>query len=37
MAALVGSVRSEAALEEIGAHLLTIESGDTLIAKIRQI
>ena len=37
MAALVGSVRSEAALEGIGAHLLTSENGDPLIATIRQI
>ena len=37
MAALVGSVRSEAALEEIEGHLLTSENGDALLAKIRQI
>jgi len=36
-AALLGSVRSEEALEEIGAYLLTCENGDALIAKIRQI
>ena len=36
-AALLGSVTSEAALEEIGAYLLTCENGDALIAKIRQI
>jgi len=37
MAALVGSVRSEAALEEIEGYLLTCDNGDALIAKIRQI
>ena len=36
-AALLGSVTSEAALDEIGACLLTCENGDALIAKIRQI
>ena len=36
MAALLGSVKSEAAREEIGAHLLTCENGDALVAKIRQ-
>ena len=36
-ALLLGSVTSEAALEEIGACLLTCENGDALIAKIRQI
>ena len=36
-AALLGSVTSEAALEEIGAYLLICENGDALIAKIRQI
>ena len=37
MAALLGSVRSEAALEEIERYLLTCENGDALIARIRQI
>ena len=37
MATLLGSVRSEAALEEIETYLLTCENGDALIAKIRQI
>ena len=37
MAALLGSDRSEAALEEIERYLLTCENGDALIAKIRQI
>ena len=37
MAALLGSVRSEAALEEIEGYLLTCKNGDALIAKIRQI
>ena len=36
-ALLLGSVTSEAALEEIGACLLTCENGDALIAKIQQI
>ena len=37
MAALLGSDRSEAALEEIEGYLLTCDNGDALIAKIRQI
>ena len=37
MAALLGSVRSEEALEEIERYLLTCENGDALIARIRQI
>ena len=37
MSALLGSVRTESALEEVGAWLLTCETGDALIAKIRQI
>ena len=37
MATLLGSVTSEAALEEIGSYLLTCETGDALIARIRQI
>ena len=37
MSALLGSVRTESALEEVGTWLLTCESGDALIAKIRQI
>ena len=37
MAALLGSDRSEAALEEVEGYLLTCENGDALIAKIRQI
>ena len=37
MSALLGSVRTESALEEVGTWLLTCETGDALIAKIRQI
>ena len=37
MAKLLGSVTSEAAFEEIGSYLLTSETGDALIARIRQI
>ena len=37
MAALLGSVMSEAAFEEIGSYLLTCETGDDLIAQIRQV
>ena len=37
MSALLGSVRTESALEEVGAWLLTCETGDALIAKLRQI
>ena len=37
MSALLGSVRTESVLEEVGAWLLTCETGDALIAKIRQI
>ena len=36
MAALLGSVRTESALDEVGTWLLTFGTGDTLIAKIRQ-
>ena len=37
MSALLGSVRTESALEEVGTWLLTCETGDALIAKLRQI
>ena len=37
MSALLGSVRTESALDEVGTWLLTCETGDALIAKIRQI
>ena len=37
MSAVLGSVRTESALEEVGAWLLTCETGDALIAKIQQI
>ena len=37
MATLLGSVTSEAAFEKIGSYLLTCETGDALIARIRQI
>ena len=33
---LLGSVRTESALEQVGTWLLTCETGDALIAKIRQ-
>ena len=36
MSALLGPVRTESALEEVGTWLLTCETGDALIAKIRQ-
>ena len=36
MSALLGSVRTESALEEVGKWLVTCETGDALIAKIRQ-
>ena len=36
MSALLGSLRTESALEEVGSWLLTCETGDALIAKIRQ-
>ena len=36
LSALLGSVRTESALEEVGTRLLTCETGDALIAKIRQ-
>ena len=36
MAALLESVRTESALDEVGTWLLTCETGDALIAKIRQ-
>ena len=37
MSALLGSVQTESALDAVGAWLLTCETGDALIAKIRQI
>ena len=37
MSALLGPVRTESALDEVGAWLLTCETGDALIARIRQI
>ena len=37
MSALLGSVQTESALDEVGAWLLTCETGDALIARIRQI
>ena len=37
MSALLGSVQTQSALDEVGAWLLTCETGDALIAKIRQI
>ena len=37
MAALLGSVKSEAALDDVGKWLLSCKSGDALIAKIREI
>ena len=36
MSGLLGSVRTEEALDEVGGWLLTCETGDALIAKIRQ-
>ena len=36
ISALLGSVRTEAALDEVGGWLVTCETGDALIAKIRQ-
>ena len=36
MSALLGSVRTEEALDEVGGWLLTCETGDALLAKIRQ-
>ena len=36
MSALLGSVRTESALDRVGTWLLTCETGDALIAKIRQ-
>ena len=33
---LLGSVRTESSLDEVGTWLLTCETGDALIAKIRQ-
>ena len=36
MSALLGSVRTESALDEVGKWLVTCETGDALIAKIRQ-
>ena len=35
--ALLGSVRTESRLDGVGTWLLTCETGDALIAKIRQI
>ena len=37
MSALLGSVRTESTLDGVGTWLLTCETGDALIAKIRQI
>ena len=37
MSALLGSVQTQSALDEVGAWLLTCETGDALIARIRQI
>ena len=37
MAALLGTVTSEAVLDEVGAWLLTCSSGDALIAQVREI
>ena len=37
ISALLGSVRTESALDEVGTWLLTCETGDVLIANIRQI
>ena len=36
MSALIGSVRTESALDQVGGWLLTCETGDALLAKIRQ-
>ena len=36
MSALLGSVRTEEALDEVGKWLVTCETGDALLAKIRQ-
>ena len=36
MSALLGSVRTESALDQVGGWLLTCETGDALLAKIRQ-
>ena len=36
MSALLGAVRTESALDEVGKWLVTCETGDALIAKIRQ-
>ena len=33
---LLGSVRTESALEQVGTWLLTCDNGDALIAKVRQ-
>ena len=37
LAALLGTVKSEAVLDEVGGWLLTCHSGDALLAKIREI
>ena len=37
LSALLGSVWTESALDEVGTWLLTCETGDALIANIRQI
>ena len=37
MSALLGSIRTESVLDDVGTWLLTCETGDALIAKIRQI
>ena len=36
MSALLGSVRTDSALGEVGKWLVTCETGDALLAKIRQ-
>ena len=36
MSALLGAVRTEEALDEVGGWLVTCETGDALLAKIRQ-
>ena len=36
ISALLGSVRTESALEQVGKWLVTCETGDALIGKIRQ-
>ena len=36
ISALLGSIRTESALEQVGKWLVTCETGDALIGKIRQ-